>query len=160
MTPPRIEPMSPGHLANTQSTRPMSRLTKLAHDIRKHLTTVSTFLDLISCVYRDLSLWRSNQQPRNAEAKTLPLNHQLLCSAFSQVSRQQKKSERSITTGQTLDIDIEIKKSKLRIRKIKVITVKIEKFGIVSKNLDKKLDELEIRKKKLKPPQLKSTRTL
>ena len=30
---------------------------------------VSTLLDRISCVYRDLSHWRSNQRPQKAEPK-------------------------------------------------------------------------------------------
>ena len=41
----------------------------LVHDIQKQWTAVSTLLDLIKCVYRDLQHWRSNQQPQIAEQK-------------------------------------------------------------------------------------------
>ena len=41
----------------------------LMHDIRKHWTTISTLLGLISSVYRDLHHWGSNQQPQIAEPK-------------------------------------------------------------------------------------------
>ena len=42
----------------------------------EHWTAVSTLLGLISSAYCDLHHWRSNQQPQNAEAETLPLGHQ------------------------------------------------------------------------------------
>ena len=41
----------------------------IARDIRKHWTAVSTLLDLISSVFRDLPHLRLNQQPQNAELK-------------------------------------------------------------------------------------------
>ena len=49
----------------------------------KHLhvtygTAVSTILGLISSAYRDLHHWRSNQQPQNAEAETLPRGHRFV----------------------------------------------------------------------------------
>ena len=44
----------------------------LVCEIRKHWTTVSTLLSLISSVYHDLSHWRSNQWLQNAK---LNLNH-------------------------------------------------------------------------------------
>ena len=44
----------------------------------EHWTAVSTLLGLISSAYRDLHHWRSNQQPQNAEAETLPLGHQFI----------------------------------------------------------------------------------
>ena len=40
-----------------------------ARDICKHWTAVSILLGLISSVYHDLPLWRSNQQPQNVELK-------------------------------------------------------------------------------------------
>ena len=41
----------------------------LTHDIWKHWTAISTLLGLISSVYRDFHLWRSNQWPQIAEPK-------------------------------------------------------------------------------------------
>ena len=41
-------------------------------------TAVSTLLGLISSAYCDLHCWRSNQQPQNAEAETLPRGHRSL----------------------------------------------------------------------------------
>ena len=41
----------------------------LMHDIRKHLTAVSTLLGLISSVCHDLHHWRSNPWLQNAEPK-------------------------------------------------------------------------------------------
>ena len=41
----------------------------------EHWTAVSTLLGLISSAYHDLHHWRSNQQPQNAIAETLPLGH-------------------------------------------------------------------------------------
>ena len=41
-------------------------------------TAVSTILGHISSAYRDLHDWRSNQQPQNAEAETLPLGYQFI----------------------------------------------------------------------------------
>ena len=41
----------------------------LTHDSRKHWTVVSTLLGLISNVYRDLHLWRSNQRQQITEPK-------------------------------------------------------------------------------------------
>ena len=38
-------------------------------------TAVSTLLCLISSAHRDLHKWRSKQQPKYAEAETLPLGH-------------------------------------------------------------------------------------
>ena len=62
---------------------------RLAHDIRKHWTAVSIILSLISGLYRDLSNWKSNQRPQNAEPKLynwaisqhriqVMLNHQVM----------------------------------------------------------------------------------
>ena len=44
----------------------------------EHWTAVSTLLGLISSTHRDLHHWRSNQQPRYAEAETLPLGHRFM----------------------------------------------------------------------------------
>ena len=41
----------------------------LTQVIRKHWTTVSTLLSLISSIYRDLHHWRSNQRPHIAKPK-------------------------------------------------------------------------------------------
>ena len=47
----------------------------LARDVRKHLTTVSTLLGLISSVYRDLPQWESNQRPQSRNSTTKPSVH-------------------------------------------------------------------------------------
>ena len=39
---------------------------------------VSTLLDIISSAHRNFHHWRSNQQPQNAEAETLPLGHRFI----------------------------------------------------------------------------------
>ena len=44
----------------------------------EHRTAVSTLLGLISCAYRDLHHWRSNQQPQYAEAESVSLGHQFM----------------------------------------------------------------------------------
>ena len=44
----------------------------------KHCTAVSTLLGLISSAHRDLHHWRSNQQPKDAAAETLPLGHRFM----------------------------------------------------------------------------------
>ena len=59
-------------IANTDNSDPyfsfLSRGTPM-HDIRKHWSTVSTLLGLISSVYRDLNHWRSNQRLQIAVPK-------------------------------------------------------------------------------------------
>ena len=44
----------------------------------EHWTAVSTLLGLINSAHRDLHHWRSNQQPQNAEAETLPVGHRFM----------------------------------------------------------------------------------
>ena len=45
------------------------KLGKHSHGTYEDCTTVSTLFSLISCVYRDLQHWRSNQQPQHAKPK-------------------------------------------------------------------------------------------
>ena len=51
---------------------------RLAHDIRKHWTAVSTLSGLISSEYRDLHHWRLNQQSLSQNSTTEPLRTQLV----------------------------------------------------------------------------------
>ena len=47
----------------------LEKLASTSMQYTEHWTAVLTLLSLISCVYRDLHNWRSNQQPQKEEPK-------------------------------------------------------------------------------------------